>query len=238
MNLALTFCASLPFLALACSASAPPAPPNEARYRADLAAVHLNYGRADAAIALYREAVDLESVPAEKALYLQGLSQAHGAAKSEAAAREALEKALSIYEALIRESPQGAVQFLERYVRLAERARAKRLVDEVVARHAAQSDPQALVWLANVYLAMESAAEALRLYEQAEAKTADPLKRGQLLLSQALLLTRLKSFDKAEAVYKALIREGPPEVSQAASKNLLMLYAAQGRTDKVKLIDP
>src|SRR5262245_10659479 len=163
-----------------------------ARYKADLAAVHLNYGDAAAAAALYRDALALETVPAEQALYHQGLAQAYSAQNAGAPARDHLDKALAIYETIVRGSPQGAVQFLERYVRIAPRDRSKALVDEVVAAHAEKSDPQALVWLANVYLAMESPADALKLYERAETKATAPEAKGQLKLAQAVLLTRLK----------------------------------------------
>lgn len=217
------------------SAALPPAV--QARYKADLASVHLNYGEAETAVALYREALALESAPLEQALYHQGLAQAYAARNAAAPAREHLDQALAIYEAVIRSSPQGAAQFLERYVRIAPRERSKAVVDDVVAAHAEKSDPQALVWLANVYLAMESPADALRLYERAESKAPAPEAKGQLKLAQALLLARLKMIDKAETIYRGLIKEGPKEIADAAQRNLLVLYAGQGRLDKVRLVE-
>lgn len=209
----------------------------QARYRADLAAVHLNYGNAGEAAALYREALHLEEAPGEQALYHQGLAQALAAAKDEPAARAELDRALGLYETLIRGSAQGAAQFLERYVRLAERSRAKRVIDEVAAAHAARSDPKGLVWLANVYGAMESPAEALKLYEMAEARTPDPAQKGHLRRSQAMLLARLRMYDRAEEVYVSLMKEASAEVAESARRDLVLLYAAQGRTDRLKLVE-
>lgn len=232
---------SLVVLTSACTAAPTPGPalpaPTRARYAADLASVHLNYGSGAEAVRLYREALALEDVPAEKALYHQGLSQALAAVQDPAGAKAELEKAVGIYETLIRASGAQAVQFLERYVRIAERPRAKKVVDEIVAARGAQADVPALVWLANVYLALESPDEALALYSRAEAATADPVQKGRMTLSRAALLSRLRKNDEAEAILLKLSKEGPVEIVDAAKKNLLQLYAGQGRTDKVQLIE-
>jgi tetratricopeptide (TPR) repeat protein len=229
----------LTFLA-ACSASAARPPLNtstQARYDADLASVHLNYGRAEEAARLYREAIALEESPAEKALYHQGLAQALGALQDPAGARQELDKALALYESLIRNSAAEAAQFLERYVRLAERPRAKKTVDGVVDAHAGTTDIQVLVWLANVYLALESPEEALGLYRRAEAAASDPVQKGKLTLARALLLARLRKNDEAEALLTSLSKDGPGDVAEAARKSLLQFYASQGRTDKIQLVE-
>jgi tetratricopeptide (TPR) repeat protein len=197
----------------------------------------MNYGNAEEAARLYRDALALEDAPAEKALYHQGLSQALAVLRDAAGAKAELELALGIYETLIRESTPQTVQYLERYIRLADHPRAKKVVDEIAAAQAGKGDIQVLVWLANVYLAIDSPEEALGLYSRAEAATADTVQKGRMTLSRAMLFTRLRKNEEAEAILLSLSKEGPPEIVEAAKKNLLQLYAGQGRTDKIQLIE-
>lgn len=230
------------WLLLAACAAAPSGPPiaapgSRARYAADLAAVHLNYGNAPEAVRLYRDALALEDAPAEKALYHHGLSQALAALPDAAGAKAELDRALDLYESLIRSSGPLAPRFLERYVRLADRPRANALVDEIAVAQATTADVPVLVWLANVYLALDRPDEALALYARAEAAATDPVQKGRMTLSRALLLARLRQNDEAEAIFLKLAREGSGEIADAAKKNLFQMYASQGRTDKVQLVE-
>ena len=217
--------------------TAPLTSSTRARYDADLAAVHLNYGHAEEAARLYREALALEGAPAEKALYHQGLAQALIALHAPAESQAELEKALRIYESLIHGSAVQASQFLERYVRLADRARARKLVDEVAAASSGKIDVPVLVWLANLYLVIDSPDEALSLYRRAEEAMADPLQKGRMALSRTALLMRLRKFEEAEATLQALTNHALPEIAAGAKASLVQCYASQGRLDKLQVIE-
>ena len=212
----------------------------EARYHADLGAVHLNHGKIDAAIAAYQKAIEVQRGVSEDAGHIWALGKAYQAKGDTVRHREQLERAAALFTGFAGEQERAQLhdyycaQLAMVYGEMGEPQKAVEWVDQMAAEGDAEAN--ALRDKARLYVQFGMPAKALGVLEEAERRAQPGIDRERAAYNLAEVLAGMKRTDEAIARLKPLSESAAEPGLRAEAKRLLFkIYDVTGKLDNLRL---